>query len=144
MRERRPRRRRSFEALQLDPQKISLLLLTWRRLRQAKEFRRAVQCLQQSGAGSSQDPAVLLVLVKALFGAGSIPPRLDTGRKLSTIAEVIPPPFALGKLLVSKVNMRKQVNEFQLHTLQERDVAVYDNLGTACMKLGKGAEASRI
>ncbi len=130
------------KALQLDPQNQFAALNLAEYYVQRREFQRALQCLQRSGAGSSQDPTTLLVLVRAYFGAGSISAALETARELSAIAgsdSTIH--FELGKFLAEQGQHAEAVNEFQLIPLQERDVAIYENLGTACMKLGRATEA---
>jgi tetratricopeptide (TPR) repeat protein len=107
-----------------------------------REYRQALDYFQIADVAKSQDPALLLGLAKAYFGAGMEEAALQTISSLNqlggTDAKVR---FSLGLLLAENGQYAAAVKQFQTIPASDRDFAVNQNLGLAYSKLGRFAEA---
>jgi Flp pilus assembly protein TadD len=109
-----------------------------------KNYRRALYYLRNARADQSTDPSLVYELAQAYFGAGETKPALQTVARLWKLAPSDARiRFALGLLLAQHDQYAGAVEQFEAVAVQERDFAVYQNLGLAYSKLGRLPEAQR-
>jgi Flp pilus assembly protein TadD len=131
------------KVLSLDPNnRIAAINLATYYVEQ-KEFSRALQYLKVAKAEASGDPDLLMLLIRAYLGAGSVPEASRTAEEFSSVARnnAAKLHFSLGLLFAEYGQSAEAIREFKLIPILDRDYETYENLGLAYLKIGNTDDA---
>ena len=134
---------REFQAaLRLDPHNQTANLNLGAYYLNQKVYPHAVDYFRAAQAETSDDPAALLGMIHAYFGAGETNAGLAAADRLSRIAGSDPRiHFSLGLVLAEYGEYPLAVKEFEAIPAPDRDFATVLNLGMAHSRLGQFKEA---
>jgi Flp pilus assembly protein TadD len=111
---------------------------------QENQYRQALEHLRTAHADQSTDPSLVYALAKAYFRVGETKLGLQTVARLSGFSYVDEKMrFALGLLLAENHQYSEAVKQFEATPVQDRDFAVWQNLGLAYSRMRQHVEAQR-
>jgi tetratricopeptide (TPR) repeat protein len=130
------------KALEIDPANKTANLNLGSLYLASKQYELAVRCFQAAQVERSQDPAALLELTGAYFGAGNARAGRNTAERLARIPGLPPAGhFSLGLQLAAHGEYDLAAQQFAAIPASDRDVAADLNLGMAYSKLKRFQEA---